>query len=107
LRPPPPWPLAYNSKLQDRVGQANTALAPDGALDGTLTATLSAAEGRTVTGLRLDSNAVGTWDTDSATPYWVLAVATTLDGPVLNAPETMAVNFAVADGDSFVLFASD
>jgi len=36
-----------------------------------------------------------------------LAVATTLDGPVLNATETMVVNFAVADGNSFVLFASD
>ena len=99
--------LVHNGKLRDWVGQANTALAPDGALDGTLTATLSAAGGRTVTGLRLDSNAPGIWDTDSATPYWVLAVTTTLDGPVLNAPETMAVNFAVADGGSFVLFASD
>ncbi len=105
--PSPTMTLAYSGKLRDRVGQDNTALAPDGALDGTLTATLSAAGGRTVTGLRLDSNAPGIWDTDSATQYWVLAVATTLDGPVLNAPGTMAVNFAVTDGGSFVLFASD
>jgi glucose/arabinose dehydrogenase len=79
----------------------------DGALDGTLTATLSASGGRTVTGLRLDSNAPGTWDTTGATGFWVLAVAPSLDGAVLNAPGTMAVNFPVADGGSFVVFASD
>src|SRR5438876_350275 len=33
--------LAYNGKLRDRVGQGNTALGADGALDGTLTATRS------------------------------------------------------------------
>ncbi|MDO8479283.1 MAG: hypothetical protein Q7W02_24455 [Candidatus Rokubacteria bacterium] len=99
--------LAYNGKLRDRVGQGNTALGADGALDGTLTATLSAPGGRRVTGLRLDSNAPGTWDTSSGSGYWVLAVAPTLDGAVLNAPGTMAVNFPVADGGSFVLFASD
>jgi List-Bact-rpt repeat protein len=99
--------LAYNGKLQDRVGQGNTALAPDGALDGTLTATLSASGGRTVTALRLDSNAPGTWDTTSGTGYWALAVAPTLGGAVLNAPGSMAVNFPVADGGSFVVFASD
>jgi subtilisin family serine protease len=99
--------LTYNGMLRDRVGQGNTALAPDGALDGTLTVTLSAPGGRTVTGLRLDSNAPGVWDTSSGTEFWVLAVAPTLDGAVLNAPGTMAVNFPVADGGSFVVFASD
>jgi glucose/arabinose dehydrogenase len=34
-------------------------------------------------------------------------VATTLDSPLLNAPGSMAVNFPVADGGTFVLFASD
>jgi glucose/arabinose dehydrogenase/subtilisin family serine protease len=99
--------LAYNGKLRDRVGQDNLALGPDGALDGTLTATLSASGGRTVTALRLDSDAPGTWDTISGTYYWVLAVAPTLDGTLLNASGTMAVNFPVADGGSFVVFASD
>ena len=37
--------LAYNGKLRDRVGQGETALGPDGALDGTLTATLSGSGG--------------------------------------------------------------
>src|SRR5436309_3315047 len=53
--------LAYNGKLRDRVGQGDTSLSPDGALDGTLTATVSARGGRTVTALRLDSDAPGTW----------------------------------------------
>ncbi len=99
--------LTYNGKLRDRVGQSNTALAPDGALDGTLIATLSAAGGRTITALRLDSDAPGTWDTSSATGFWALAVAPSLDDALLNAPDTMAVNFPVADGTSLVLFAAD
>jgi hypothetical protein len=99
--------LTYNGKLRDRVGQGNTALAADGAPDGTLTATLSAPGGRTVTGLRLDSSQPGIWDTDGASVYWVLGVASSLDGILLNAPGTMVVNFPVADGGSFVLFASD
>jgi hypothetical protein len=99
--------LTYNGKLRDRVGQGNAALAPDGTSDGTLTATLSATGGRTITALRLDSNGPGTWDTSSATDFWALAVAPSLDGAVLNTPDTMAVSFPVADGGSFVLFAAD
>ena len=103
--------LAYNGMLRDRVGQGDTALAPDGALDGTLTVTLSASGGRTVTALRLDGDhppAPGLWLTNSpGTTHYVLGVAPTLDGALLNAPGTMAVNFAVPDGGSFILFAAD
>ena len=99
--------LVYNGKVRDRVGQGNTALGADGAMDGTLTATLSASGGRTITALRLDSSAPGNWDTSSGTAYWALGVATSLDGVLLNASASMAVNFAVADGGSFVVFASD
>jgi len=99
--------LAYNGKLRDRVGQDNTALGPDGALDGTLTATLSASDGRTITALQLQSTGPGFWDTGANTPYWVLGVAGALDGPLLNDPATVAVNFPVASGGSFVLFAAD
>jgi glucose/arabinose dehydrogenase len=99
--------LAFNGKLRDRVGQGSLALGADGALDGTLTATLSAQGGRTVTGLRLDSDGPGFWDTTNDSQFWALGVATTLDGPLLNAPGSMAVNFPVADGGTFVLFASD
>jgi hypothetical protein len=105
--PPPTLTLAYNGKAVDRVGGRNTALAPDGALDGTLTATLSACGGRTVTALRLDSSAPGTWDTSGGTAFWVLGVAATQGGGLLNDATTMAVNVPVTDGASFVLFASD
>jgi len=103
--------LAYNGKVRDRVGQGESALGPDGAPDGTLTATLSASGGRTITTLRLNSDwptAPGVWRTSSpGTGNWVLGVATSLDGALLNAPGSMAVNFAVADGGSFVVFAAD
>jgi hypothetical protein len=99
--------LAYNGKLRDRVGQSETALGSDGALDGTLTATLAATGGRTVTALRLDSDAPGIWDTTSGNGWWALGVAPSLDGALLNAPGTMTVNFPVPDGGTFVLFASD
>src|SRR4030095_502698 len=88
--------------LRDRVGQGNTTLGADGALDGTLTATLSASGGRTVTRVRLDSDAPGTWDTSSAAGFWVLAVASSLDGAVLNASGSMAVNFPVPNRGRFV-----
>jgi len=104
---PPSLTLSYDGKLRDRVGPGSVGLGGDGALDGTLTAALSAAGGRTVTRMQLQSNAPGTWDTDSATPAWVLGVAITLDAPLLNDPGTMAVNFAVADGGGFHVFAAD
>jgi len=97
--------------VRDRVGQGEMALGPDNALDGTLTVTLSGSGGRTVTGLGLESNwpnAPGTWRASSpGTGSWVLGTAATLDDPLLNAPGTMAVNFPVADGGSFVIFAAD
>jgi subtilisin family serine protease len=103
--------LAYNGKLRDRVGQGDSALGPDGAPDGTLTATLSASGGRTITALRLNSDwptAPGVWRTSSpGTGNWVLGVAPSLDGALLNTAGSMAVNFAVADGGSFVVFAAD
>jgi hypothetical protein len=89
------------------------ALGPDGALDGTLTVTLNGSGGRTLTNLRLDSrnstgDLIGVWDTDRGDPgYWALGAAPALDGSMRNDPETMAVDFAVADGETFVLFASD
>ena len=68
---------------------------------------MSASGGRTITRLQLRSSAPGSWDTDAATSSWLLGVAGTLDGVLLNDPATVAVNFAVADGGSFRLFAAD
>src|SRR5439155_59409 len=104
---PPSLTLSYDGKLRDRVGPGSLGLGVDGALDGTFTVTLSASGGRTITRLQLHSSAPGTWDTDAATSAWLLGVARTLDGVILNDPATIAVNFAVADGGSFRLFAAD
>jgi hypothetical protein len=68
---------------------------------------LSARGGRTVTALKLESTGPGIWDTDASSTFWVLGVATALDGVLINDPATMAVNFTVPDGGSFALFASD
>jgi hypothetical protein len=99
--------LAYNGKLRDRVGASNTARAADGTLDGVLTARLYAPGGRTITRLALQSSAAGQWDTDSTTASWLLGVATSLDNTLLNNSTTMSVSFAIGDGGTFVLFASD
>ena len=98
--------LSYNGKTRDRVGQGDFALGADGAVDGVLTATLSGGA-RTITGLRLDSTGPGTWDTTGGNPFWVLGVATTTDGALLNSTSTMAVSFSVPNGGSFVMFAAD
>jgi len=103
----PSLAVAYNGKLRDRVGQHDLVLGADGMLDGTLTVTLSASGGRTITQLQLQSSAPGSWDTSAGTSSWVLGVASTLDSALLNDPGTMAVDFAVADGGSFRLFAAD
>ena len=75
--------------------------------DGTLTAILMAPGDRTVTALRLDSDAPGSWDTTSGTGPWALGVTRTRDGVLLNAVGTMAVNFPWKSGTSFVVSASD
>src|SRR5262249_58273074 len=102
--------LTYKGKLRDRVGQGDLALGPDGTPDGTLTVTLSAAGGRTITVLRLDTDwatAPGIWRTSSAgTGNWVLGTAFSPDGALLHAAGSMAVDFPVADGGSFVVVAA-
>jgi hypothetical protein len=98
--------LTFNGKLRDRVGGGDTALGGDGAADATMTLTLSAAGGKTITALQLQNGIGGAWDT---TPNisWVLGVASSLDGALLNTPTTTAVNTFVPDGGSLRLFASD
>jgi len=99
--------LAYNGRVRDKVGGGDTALAPDGAVDGTITLMLSATGGRTVTALQLQNGIGGVWDTSAPNGYWLLGVARSLDEPLLNDVMTMAVNVAVADGGLLTLFASD
>src|SRR3989441_1055210 len=99
--------LAYNGKLRDRVGGGDTARTPDGALDGTLTLTLNATDGRTITALRLQNASGGVWDTTAPNAAWLLGVAAALDSPLLNDATTMAVNTTLTDGGTLRLFASD
>jgi len=110
LPPPPPPPsmtMTFNGKLRDKVGQGNTALTPNGQMDGTFTVTVNPGSGnRTVTSLDLARTAGGRWDTFSSTTYWALGAAGSLDGPLYNAGDA-SVNFAVTDGGSFNVFASD
>src|SRR5207245_8714279 len=96
-------------KLRDKVGQGNSAFAPDGALDGTFQVTLQAGTGaRPLTRLELrrSSDGGGAEHTDPATANWALGAAASLDGALLNAG-TGTVSFAVADGGVFFVFASD
>ncbi len=105
--PPATISLSFLGKLRDKVGQGSTAFSADGALDGTFQVTVEAGSGaRTVTKLELRRSAGGVWDTDGATANWALGAAASLDGALLNGSNG-AVNFAVADGSVFVLFAAD
>ena len=106
--PPPTMSLAYLGKLRDKVGQSSVAFAPDGALDGTFRVTVQGGIWpRTVTSVELrQAGSINIWDSNSATAYWALGATSGLDGALLNGSNG-AVNFPVADGGTFFLFASD
>ena len=108
LPPPPTISLALLGKLRDKVGSASAAFSADSALDGSFRVTVEPGSGaRTVTRLELrHPTSGGAWDTDSASPSWALGTAASLDGALLNAGNG-TVNFAVADGSVFFLFASE
>lgn len=115
-QPPTPNPatiaISYDGKLRDRVGQGNAALAPDGALDGTVTVQLIFPTGKTVTYARCDVHdtngaSIGIWDTDNTNVYWVSGCASSLDATYLNNASNMSVNFFLDDGSSFKMFMSD
>lgn len=107
FNPPPTLALSFNGKTRDRVGQGETALSPDGSLDGVFTATLSPGSGtRTVARLDLTRSNGGRWNTTFGDGLWALGAAGSLDAPLLNSPDG-AVGFPIAGGGSFVLFASD
>src|SRR5260370_22614347 len=74
--------LAYNGRVRDRVGGGDTALAPDGAADGTITLMLSAAGGRTVTALQLQNGIGGVWDTPAPNNHRRWGAARARDRPL-------------------------
>lgn len=97
--------IAWNGKIRDRVGPGSLALSPDGALDGTVTATVTGPT-RTVQQLvqTMDGGALGMWATISG--YWILGTAAGPDSGFLNAGDG-SVSFAVTGGSTFVVFSSD
>jgi hypothetical protein len=99
--------LTFDGRFQDRVGAGNTALAPDGDLDGTLRLMVSGTAGRTLTGLRLQSSGTGAWDTRRATTSAVLGVARSQTGTLLNDVGTMGITLVPGDGETLTLFAAD
>jgi hypothetical protein len=99
--------LVYNGKPRDKVSGGDIALGADGAAEATITLTLSAAGGRTITALQLQNGIGGVWDTTAPNSARVLGVAPSLDAPLLNNLTTMAVSTTVSDGGSLTLFASD
>ncbi|HJT21497.1 MAG TPA: calcium-binding protein, partial [Nitrospira sp.] len=92
---------------QDRVGQGNGALTPDGQLDSTFTLSLAPGSGpRTITALTLTNDAGGVWDTSPGTGYWTLGVANDPTSPLLQ-QSSDSIQAVVGDGGSVTLFASD
>ena len=91
--------VTYNGKTRDVVSPGET-LAPDGQNDGSFTVNLSTS--KTITSVALTGPNATHWNT---TPdgYWILAVASTPTGSVLNASNG-TVNFSAS---SFTAFASD
>jgi hypothetical protein len=105
---PPALSLAFIGNVRDRVGQGNTALGPDGVLDGAFFLTLAPGAGpRTVTQVELRrTGPIGIWDTDPARPFWALGVTASLDGPLLNSPDG-ALSFVLPEAGAALLFAAD
>jgi uncharacterized repeat protein (TIGR03803 family) len=99
--------LTFGGQTADRVRQSNASQAPDGRPDAMFTVSFpNSGSTRTVTSLRLDGANGGSWDTDSGTMFWTLGAAPTMGGTLYN-QQNDAVNFPVASGGSFVVFASE
>jgi len=99
--------LSYDGKLRDKVGGGDMWLGGDGSLDATMTLRLSAPAGKTITALQLQNGIGGLWDTTAPNSSWLIGVAGSLDGAMLNDPTSMAVTAVVPDGGTLTLFASD
>ncbi len=101
--PPPPTPnptisLVYNGKTRDVVGVGKS-ISSDGANDASFTTTLSFE--KRIISLNLDGN--GVWNTIPNSPNWVIGVANTSSGPLINKPDT-SIDFTQ---NTFHFFASD
>jgi hypothetical protein len=107
LYPPTTLSLVYEGQIRDRVGQGDGALGPDGAMDGVVAVTIFATGGRIITAIKMKPTPLDEWNTTVGDGKWLLGVALTRDGALINNPVTMAVGFTVADSATFYLFGSD
>jgi len=97
--------FSFNGLIRDRVSPAT--IEPDSQMDGTFAVDFPNGSGNgQVIELTLTREGGGMWSTNQQTGAMILGVAPTLDDPLLN-DRTGAVNFAVSDGSSVALFASD
>jgi hypothetical protein len=104
------WPsltIGYSGKIRDKVGQGDTALSSDGAMDGTFTVTVPSGGGtKTVNSLEMRNSVAGVWDTKPFNGSWALGAANSLNGSLLNNADS-SVNFSVKAGATFYVFGSD
>ena len=98
--------LSYGGKLRDRVGQGDLAMSADGSFDGTFTVGSQLGSGSRTVNYLLLTRPTGSWDT-TPNSSWVLGAAGTLDGALLNNTSNSTVNFSLAEGTTFNIFASD
>jgi hypothetical protein len=106
IKDAPAFSLSYRGVVRDRVGKGNTAISPDGSLDGVFAVSVTGGSG-SITQMELRrSDGSGTWDTVSSTGWWALGAASSLDGQLYNAG-TAGVTFSFLAGDTFYIFASD
>lgn len=99
--------LSYDGRGQDRVGQAESALNPDGKSDGIFTVIFHPEKnGPRVTQLQLTNTLGGVWNTKAPDGYWSLGVANGLDTPLLNMGND-SINLPVSAKSKLKLFAAD
>ena len=104
--------LTFDGRLRDRVSTSDgsAGLSTDGVNDGTFTITLPAGNGtKVMTKVDVVGPNGNRWDTvpnNAPTPLWVVGVAGSLDGPLLNGADG-SVNFLTGNPGTFKLFLGD
>lgn len=102
-----PPSLAFAGKNRDVVGRSELSTFPDGDKDGAFTASFPTGGGqRVIRDIQLSRDRGGVWDTAAGNGAWVLGVASSSDGIILNAPNG-SVNLVINDGANLTLFAAD
>ena len=116
----PPISLAYSGRLRDRVrrGDGVAGLGADGDADGTFILTVPADyKNKTISAIDLcqkltpctsADTTVNRWDTIPSNGFWLIGVAPSLDGGLLNSSTSGQVSLPIGtSGESFRLFASN